>query len=370
MNEKKRDWTFYLSWFSLLKYALFVGVFGAEFFMRYINELSFLDYIFSFIIFILSFPLHVVLHELGHLIGGYLSGYQFIMFRLFQTVWIQTEAGISKRKQVVQGMLGQALMVPPEGVEKPPFLLYHASGLLMNAVTAGLFIFLGYFIPTPSISMLFYVSAIAAMLLFILNIVPSKGNDGYNILQHFKRPETLKEVTKLLYLYSGMVKGESFTALQRYIDFETLDSIDNPNTITFMTAQASAYYEQYEFDKAREIYEELWNNRNKLIELHKPEVYLNYLYTLLLTNPQSKDIARIKETDVYKRYQTIKTGDGLKVFAAEALYLENDFQTARELLTKGKPMIALAPTVAEEKLEYQMYAYLTKQIDAFEQATH
>lgn len=334
--------------------------------MEYMSDLTFWDYVLAFAVLIVSFPLHIILHEVGHLIGGLLSGYQFIMFRLFHTVWIKTDAGLSKRKQVVQGILGQALMAPPEDVEEPPFLLYHSSGLMMNLLTAGLLIFLGIASDSSSVSILLYVSAFVALLLFVMNIVPTKGNDGYNIIEHYKRPETLKEFTNILYLYSGMVKGEPFVDLQKYIDVEQLDDFENPNTVTFISAQAAAYYEQENYDGARERYAILWKNRGNLLELHKPEVYHNYLYTLLLTEPDHEDVEKVRATKVYKNYEQIKTADGLKVRAAEAVFLENDVEKARALLAEGEPMIALAPTITEENAERQMYAYLKREMTKIE----
>lgn len=334
--------------------------------MEYMSDLTFWDYILAFAIFIVSFPLHIILHEVGHLIGGLLSGYQFIMFRLFNTVWIKTDAGLSKRKQVIQGILGQALMAPPENVEEPPFLLYHSSGLIMNLLTAGLLIFLGIVSDSSSVSILLYVSAFVALLLFVMNSVPTKGNDGYNIIEHYKRPETLKEFTNILYLYSGMVKGVPFVDLQKYIDTEQLDDFENPNTVTFISAQAAAYYEQENYEGARERYALLWDNRETLLELHKPEVYHNYLYTLLLTEPDHEDVEKVRATKVYKNYEQIKTADGLKVRAAEAAFLENDVEKARALLAEGEPMIALAPTITEENAERQMYAYLKREMTKIE----
>lgn len=362
MEEKKKNWKSVLGWVVLISCSILIGFYGPEFIMERMPDLTFWDFILSVIVFILSFPLHIVLHEIGHLIGGYLSGYQFIMFRLFNTVWIQTEQGLSKRKQYIQGILGQALMMPPENVEEPPFLLYHASGVLMNLITALLMIFLGAASDSSSVSILLYVSAFVAVLLLIMNVVPVKGNDGYNIIQHYKRPETLKEMTDILYLYSGMVKGVPFSDLQKYIDIENLDGIENPNTVTFMTARAAAFYEQNDYLGARQIYAELWKNRSKLIEPHKPEVYHNYLYTLLLTDPQHVDVENVRGTNVYKNYERIKTADGLKVRAAEALFLEGKPEKAKALLNEGEPMIALAPTLTEEKSERQLYAYLKGEI--------
>lgn len=363
MDKQKKNWKNILSWVLLLSASAFIGIFGSIYIPQIFSELGFFHFILAFVVFILSFPLHIILHEFGHLVAGKLSGYTFIMFRLFSTVWIQTNNGISKRKQYVPGILGQALMKPPVNVDKPPFLLYHSGGLIMNMLTTVFFVLIGRSIDSQIISLFFYAAAVMAIVLFVMNVLPIKGTDGYNILFHFKEPDTLTEYTNLLNLYSGMVQGESFTALKRFIDVDSLDKIDNPNAVTFYTALASAYYEEFEWEKARDIYSMLWNNRSKLIEPHKPEVYYNYLFTLYLTEPKHLDIERIKNTAVYKASENKIVADSLKVRAAEAIFCEEDFIKAESLLDQGEPEIATAPTITEEKLEQKMYDYLREEIE-------
>lgn len=363
MTAKKRNWKQIVGWIFLVGFSAVFGFFGACFIMAYFSDLNFFHFIVAFLVFILSFPLHIMLHELGHVAAGMLSGYSFVMFRLFSTVWIQTAAGISKRKQYVPGILGQALMRPPENLDKPPFLLYHSGGLIVNFMTAISLIWFGRAMTSQAISICFFAAAAMAIVLFVMNIVPVKGTDGYNILMHFKEPDTLREYTNLLNLYSGLVQGESFTSLKRFIDIDSLDGIDNPNTVTFYTSLASAYYEAFDWAKARDIYALLWNNRAQLIAPHKPEVYYNYLFTLYLTDPNHPDIEKVKNTQAYKASENHNVADGLKVRAAEAIYRESNFTKAKRLLDKGEPEIASAPTITEEKLEYQMYGYLRKEME-------
>lgn len=350
----------------MIVFSAVLGFVTPNLIMENLPGLGFWDFILAFFVFFLSIPLHVILHELGHVLGGLLSGYRFIMFRVFSTVWIKTDQGISKRKQHIPGILGQALMAPPAGEKQPPFLLYHASGLLMNFLTALFLIWMGRIVSSQSLAFALYVSALAALLLFITNLVPKKPNDGYNILQFYKNPEALAETTNVLNLYSGMITGESFTALQRYIDLDKVDTIENPNAVTLYTAQAAAYLEQYEFERARDIYEMLWHNREHLLEPHKPEVFFTYLFILLLTDPFHEDVAKIQDTAIYKNYQKMKSVDRFKVSAAEALYLSGDSAKARELLEEGEKRLDSSPTLSEENLERQLYDYLKQNIQQFE----
>lgn len=340
--------------------AALLGFFGAYYLLEHWPDFNFFDFIIILAVLIMSFPLHIVLHEVGHLIGGFLSGYEFIMFRLFNTVWIKTEHGISKRKQVVQGILGQALMMPPKDTEEPPFLLYHSSGLLMNLLVGILFIIIGSQFSNSAPALAFYVSAGVSLFLFFTNVIPMQPNDGYNIREHYRRPETLKELTNMLYLYAGMVKGESFVDLQRYIDLNAINLKENLNGVTLYNAQAAAHLEVYDFAAARDIYQSLWNHRNTLLEPHKAGVYFSYLFTLLLTELEHPDIAQIQATKIYENYREMKMADVLRVRAAEALYLEINPEQAQILLSEGAKLIQWAPTIAEENLEAKLYTYLKK----------
>lgn len=360
-NKKKKSKNI-LPWVLLIVISIITGVILAIFFPDISLDIGFYDIPLLAIAFLFSFPLHIILHEVGHLIGGLLSGYNFIMFRLFNTVWINTDSGISKRKQVVQGIAGQALMTPPEGVDSPPFLLYHSSGLIMNLLTGILFMIIASIVDNKTLSLILYAIAVAAILLFITNLVPMKPNDGYNIVEQLKNPEATEEFTHILKLYAEMVKGTPFVEITESIDVESIESIENPNNVTLLTAKAAAYFEQFEFESARNIYAQLWNQRDLLLEPHKPEVFQNYLFSLLITEPEHADVALVKETKVYKNYSQLKLADGLKIKATEALYIDHNVDLAQDLLIEGRPLINKAPTIAEENLEHRLYNFLESEI--------
>lgn len=367
-NEKTSTKTI-LFWIILVVVSFITGIALAIYAPNFMENIGFYDLPLIFLVFFFSLPLHIILHEAGHLLGGLLSGYDFIMFRLFNTVWIKTDSGISRRNQQVQGLLGQALMIPPEGVDNPPFLLYHSSGFLVNLLTGILLIIIGNAIPNLTASLMIYATAASAILLFLTNAIPKQPNDGYNIVEQIKHPETTTELTTILRLYGEMVSGTSFTELQKYTDLGKIDTVENPNNVTLLTAQAAAYQEQLDFESACAIYARIWEQRDNLLEPHKPDAYLNYLFLLLMTNPYHEDIAQLKESTILQNYSKVKLADVLKTRAAEALYVDGDFIQAKKLLAEGKPMIAKAPTVSEGNLEYHLYDYLEAEIERLENAT-
>lgn len=352
---------------KVLSALFFAGlVFTSSYYeIKYFGKLSIAYYLYTFIILLISIPLHVLLHEVGHLIAGLLSGYDFIMFRLFNQLWIKTETGLSKRKQYIPGVLGQALMVPPESSkkEKPPFLFYHLGGLIFNGLTAIFFILFGRGILDPFTRYFFYLSAIVALFLLLTNALPFKGTDGYNIIRYLKGEEQEKEITTLLYIYRDMVKGLPFQDLQKRVDLKELNDFDDPNTATFYSLHAAADFESYHFEKARTLYKILWDKMDQLFEGHQMDVAANYLFALLLTDPSHRDVDIIRQSTLYKSYTKIKQADSFRVLATETMYLEKDYPKAEKLLQQGKEEIPFSPTLSDENLENLLYQYLEKELE-------
>lgn len=90
---------------------------------------------------------------------------------------------------------------------------------------------------------------------------------------------------------------------------------------------------------------------------------MNYLFTLLLTEPAHPAVEKIQQSPFYKPYQKIKQADSYRLFAAEALYLDRDYEKAAELLEKGEKEIPFSPTVSDEKLERLLYEHLQTELE-------
>lgn len=360
MSEKK--WLNSTTLLQTLTFLFFagLGLFSVYYEFKYYGNMSIAFYLYTIVIILVSIPIHVLLHEVGHLLAGLISGYEFIMFRLFNYLWIKTDKGLSRRKQYIPGVLGQALMVPPDknGNDRPPFLLYHLGGLLLNSLTAIFFVVFGKSSADPFTRYFFYLSAMTALILLITNLLPFKGTDGYNIRNYLKNPDQEDEIVKILYLYRDMVRGLSFNEIQESITFDEMHDFKNPNTVTFFGLQAAAYLETYDLEKANEKYRILWEHIDLLFEAHKMDVSMNYLFTLLLTDPTHPDVKNIQQSSFYKSYLKIQQVDSFRIFAAEALYLDADYEKALEFLKKAEKEILFAPTVSDERLEQLLYKYL------------
>lgn len=366
MTEKNKNWK------SNLEPLLYIGIGLLTFFGIYymlqsfdLENIAFLDIILTILIIIGSFFIHILLHELGHITGGLLSGYQFIMFRIFNTVWIKTESGLSKRKQNVPGILGQALMVPPERKDnkRPPFLLYHAGGIVMNLLTTLILLLINIPIEQSRLSNFIGLSAATAVILAVVSAIPAKGTDGYNILQQLKSKDTQDEMISTLYMYRDMVAGASFADMQKYITVDANSSFSDPNEVVLYSLKGAYYLEKYDFAKAREVYSVLWNHFDQLFAAHKPDITFSYLFTLLLTDPKHPDVNEIRDSKIYNQSFKVKQAEHIRTRIAMFLYLEENPKKAAQLLTQAEQAVHLAPTLSEEKLEKKLYDYLRREID-------
>lgn len=364
-KKKKMSPTTFVKIFTFL-FFMALGAFAVSYEFRYFGKMTIRYYVYTIGIFLVSIPLHVIVHEVGHLLTGLLSGYKFLMFRLFNQLWIQTDNGLSKRKQYIPGVLGQALMTPPEPNEgkQPPVLFYHLGGLLFNGLTALIFLIIGLQLANPSIRYFFYVSATTAFFLLVTNALPIKGTDGYNISQYLKVGVAKDETTMILYLYRDMVQGVPFQEIQKKIDLDDFQDFSKPHTTTLYTLHAATYLEELDFEQARAIYSTLWSKKDQLFAAHQIEISFNYFFTLLLTDPLHPAVAEIRQTKPFNTYRKQKLADSYRIFAAEALYLENNRTKALDLLNKGQKQIPYAPTVSDEKLERILYDYLKQEIQS------
>lgn len=73
---------------SVLFFAAF-GFCSAYYQVKYFPGLGISFFLYPLLVLFISVPLHIFLHELGHLVTGFLSGYQFLLFRLGKKLWIK-----------------------------------------------------------------------------------------------------------------------------------------------------------------------------------------------------------------------------------------------------------------------------------------
>ncbi len=91
----------------------------------------------SFFYLVITFVAQTILHELGHYVFGRITGYRFLVFRIFSFAVVKEEKRCVIKYQRSPGAFGQCLMLPPDK-EAYPYVLVTIGGVILNALTAAI----------------------------------------------------------------------------------------------------------------------------------------------------------------------------------------------------------------------------------------
>ncbi len=164
----------------------------------------------------LAFLLQLILHEAGHLVFGLMTGYSFSSFRVFIFTVYRREGKLRFGLRHVPGTAGQCLMLPPKHYRhERPITLYNMGGVIMNSLTALLFLALAVFLygALPQFFFWFFAfSALFGIIFALLNGIPFKSaalsNDGANQRLLHKRPETVEAYYDQLLISNALSEGK------------------------------------------------------------------------------------------------------------------------------------------------------------------
>lgn len=108
--------------------------------------------------------LSVLFHELGHLVFGLLTGYELLIFRLWNWMLVRVKGKMQYQKYYLAGTAGQCTMSPPKGIwEGMPTALYNMGGVLGNLALFLLTLLGVVLIPAAWIRMFLGTIALASL---------------------------------------------------------------------------------------------------------------------------------------------------------------------------------------------------------------
>ena len=302
--------------------------------------LSFLITMALMIVFVyVGIILHSIIHETGHLIGGLKSGYKFVSFRILNTIFIK-ENGITKAKKFnIPGTGGQCLMMPPgEEMEKYPYILYNASGSIMNIIASS--VFFALFVFTRNVFM--YSSAIfipliaIGMVLGILNILPIKlgglAVDGYNIKLMNKNPEARKAFKIMLLANAGLTLGNRFKDMPAHW-FDAVADWDDPISVSIALNKFNYYMDTHNFEEAKKLAGEILAKADKILDMQKKEINCELLFMEIIGDKNPDEINRLYDSDLKKYIKACKTHLSKRriMYAYEKLITKDTSQAAKAL---------------------------------------
>lgn len=137
----------------------------------------------------------VITHELGHLVFGYLTGYQFISYRIFVFTILKENGKLRFCRMSVPGTGGQCLMAPPR--KKPdgsyPFVLYNLGGILLCGILSLIPLVFSLVAPvSETFGMCLFIFGFVSFVMNLMNAIPTNGksmvNDATNLKLAWRNP--------------------------------------------------------------------------------------------------------------------------------------------------------------------------------------
>lgn len=327
---------------------------------------DFFTFLIYFALFILAYMLQLVLHELGHLICGFLSGYEFISFRIGSLTFVKENGKIVIKKFKIMGTGGQCLMMPPEGNGYDcPYFLYNLGGVLMNTVISCLCVAAYLLLPMPKMVAAFLIF-IACIGLFdlILNGIPMKiggiANDGYNMLS-IGRDKTIRKAFYTQLRVNGLIyRGTRLKDMPlEWFELPFDADLNNPLFSSIKMLEGSYYEDKKEFDKAKQCFENLLNSAPKLIKLLENEIKCALLFYETIGEGRREVIDDLYTNDLKKYIKATNCYISRKrLMYAYALIIEKDNTKADKILKEIDVVKKTYPAKAEVESELEIIEFI------------
>lgn len=298
----------------------------------------------ALLIFSLAYILHIILHEAGHLVFGLLTGYKFLSFRIFSTIFYKKDGKINRRKFSIKGTAGQCLMYPP--LRRPdgsfPFVLYNLGGGINNLIFSLPLVIPILLVKNTNARIVFSMLLLAGILTAATNIIPMSigiQNDGMNIKSMLK-DKCMQEAFYLqLKVNAEMSNGKKITDYSPE-EFTLPEGANDTNMLT-AAVRIYSYYQllsTHDFEAAEQalsVMEEkalqyqmaVWN----MIEAER-------LFFMVLRHRPIEEIA-----SVYKHSRLVLTAAKTQIEIQRVRYIYEAFMTEEEkkdimaLITKKAP---------------------------------
>ncbi len=331
------------------------------FFMFSEEHSSLVDFLVFTVALIIAFSLELVIHEAGHLVCGLLTGYKFVSFRIGSFVLTKTPQGLKIKKLSIPGTGGQCLLDPPpyDGGNYP-CTLYNAGGVLFNVLSAVIFWLLST-LPLGSIMVrIFRCTAVIGIYLALQNGIPlltgTVANDGHNIL-YLNKNKTAKlglwQSLKINKAANDGIRVKDMPA-EWFVKGDIADMKDGLGTGT-LVALAGRYLDEHDFDRAREIYDLIRDQKLPLAGLHETMIMNDCVYLDILKKGAEADVSALKQKP-HKQVLAQMNGfpSVLRTRYAVAKVVEKDEAKAAEIRREFEKAASSYPMEAEVESEREL----------------
>lgn len=233
--------------------------------------------------------IELIIHEGGHLVFGLLSGYTFSSFRIGSLMFLKEDGKTRVCRLSLAGTGGQCLMCPPDIVDgRMPYVLYNLGGVIMNLVSAAVFLLI--FSAAGGVSFVpgfCLIMAVAGVGIAVVNGVPMRlgtvDNDGYNALSLGKNPAALRSFWVQLKANEEIAKGTRLKDMPE----EWFWVPDDEELKNSMVAVMAVFYEnrlidERRFSEAAELIDHLKSVETGIVGVHMGLLTCDRIYCELV----------------------------------------------------------------------------------------
>lgn len=298
----------------------------------------------AILIFMIAVIIHIVIHESGHLVFGLLTGYKFLSFRIFSTIFYKKDGHIHKKKFTMKGTGGQCLMYPPQRQESGefPYVLYNLGGGIANLLFSLPLIIPAILTDNINLRIVAIAFILAGVLSAALNLIPmSPGiqNDGMNLVSMLKDKNMEEAFYLQLKMNAEMSDGKEITEYAPEV-FELPAGANDTNMLTSYI-RLNAYYLQltlHNYQNAEQILSEMLLKSGQYKAGILNAIELERLFLMVLNRRPVEEIA-----SVYARCRVLLVNPKNNVSLQRVQYIYESLLSEEEkidimtLITKRVP---------------------------------
>lgn len=314
------------------------------------------------LLFYLSFLVQTAIHEGGHYLFGKLTGYSFVSYRFADLMWKRENGRVALKRFSLAGTGGQCLMEPPGNIDDDvPFVLYNMGGVILNTVTACIFLFIGLQIKGPFLRAFVLMLAAAGIYQALLNGLPAVStvinNDGTNTLEMMRDKKVMRPFMIQLKITAQSNDGVRLKDMPaEWFRLPAPQEMDNAITASLGIMAENRLMDEHRFHEAAQLARILINEAKGLMKLHEILLKEDLVFLSLISEDET-DVNEIRTDQFMKELRSVK--DSLAVIRTEYAYalFHDDQEEAERLLKKFEKTSLNYPYTAEAESERELIRY-------------
>ncbi|MDR0951348.1 MAG: hypothetical protein LBM18_00265 [Oscillospiraceae bacterium] len=365
VNKKKKH--SFGSVFSIVLYMFCGAVCGFLSAVSLPEENAFVWWYIAIVCIVLGMLLQLAAHEAGHLVGGLISGYGFGSYRLGSLMFKKENGKLVLKSYSLAGTGGQCLMVPPEPYDpEMPVMLYNFGGAIANLILAALAFGCYFLFKAPGfVEVILLSTGVLGLGIGLINGLPLRlgtvNNDGYNALELQRDPESkwcFWMQLRLAHLTDVGVRLRDMPA--EWFEMPSREKLKHSHWAALGVFVCNRAEDEHDFEKVRRLGNELLENADGMVDLHRYLIEGSLIFAELLTEARPDEIERLytKKTAQFLKAAS-KSLTVIRILYAYELLFKKDEKAAEKWLQKFEIAAKKYPFPADIASERELISLAT-----------